>query len=413
MDTVTRDIIPLDLARVVLYSNIIRLARGLWSVINQAGANVVLDTSATLPRIITVSQTITAGWYLDEKPIDPFDFQLIYLGSDSRPTSTQTLATQVKGILGADGVTRGTLAFAASATGPVELVAINTDTRTSIPTSDKLYTVLIPIPIGVTIDSARSTSTPEGSSSLTTTSPDASTTLLSNTGTQSPHSTHDEKPKGVLIGSIIGGVTFLVSVVLFALLRRCRGRQKVTHPEGFCRDMMVLRTTETDARAMYATKEKGQGGSEGTGRCFMVHPIPSTPTLQESKSDQREDQISLCTSVSSHSNAEKRSLAVSSIGSSSVCSEDAPIPPLIPVSIDSPRLPAHLKAPSRARTDRQMWIEEKIMELQGHFITASGSAEEKGRTRAKLQEKIEKVKSLRESQWACGGKGEVPEDLID
>ncbi|KAJ8093689.1 hypothetical protein PM082_009548 [Marasmius tenuissimus] len=104
------------------------------------------------------------------------------------------------------------------------------------------------------------------------------------------------------------------------------------------------------------------------------------------------------------------------IGSSSVCSKEVsniPIPPPIPVSIYPPRLPAHLKAPSRARTDRQMWIEEKIMELPGRFITASGSVEEKGRTRAELQEKIEKIKSLRESQWACGGKGEVPEDSID
>ncbi|KAK1234448.1 hypothetical protein PQX77_002352, partial [Marasmius sp. AFHP31] len=114
--------------------------------------------------------------------------------------------------------------------------------------------------------------------------------------------------------------------------------------------------------------------------------------------------------------AGKRSLAVSSIsGTSSIGSEetsDIPIPPLIPVSIDPPPSPAQLKAPSRARTDRQMQIEQKIIELQGRFITAGGSVEEKIHMRAELQKRIEKIRDLSESEWAYGGEGGVPEHLI-
>ncbi|KAJ8089921.1 hypothetical protein PM082_018499 [Marasmius tenuissimus] len=64
-------------------------------------------------------------------------------------------------------------------------------------------------------------------------------------------------------------------------------------------------------------------------------------------------------------------------------------------------------------TDRQMQIEQKIFELQGLFSTANGSGEERSRTRAELKEKIEMMKNLRESEWAYGGNGEVPNILID
>ncbi|KAK1223539.1 hypothetical protein PQX77_013588 [Marasmius sp. AFHP31] len=63
--------------------------------------------------------------------------------------------------------------------------------------------------------------------------------------------------------------------------------------------------------------------------------------------------------------------------------------------------------------DREMQIEQKIIELQGMFITASGTGEEKDRIRSELKERIEKVKDLRESEWAFGGEGEVPDVLID
>ncbi|KAJ8093696.1 hypothetical protein PM082_009556 [Marasmius tenuissimus] len=83
------------------------------------------------------------------------------------------------------------------------------------------------------------------------------------------------------------------------------------------------------------------------------------------------------------------------------------------VSIYLPLSPDRSKTPLRARTDRQMQIEQKIIELQGRFITACGSMEEKSRVRAGLHEKIEKLKDLRESKWAYGGEGGIPEDLID
>ncbi|KAJ8093711.1 hypothetical protein PM082_009571 [Marasmius tenuissimus] len=88
-------------------------------------------------------------------------------------------------------------------------------------------------------------------------------------------------------------------------------------------------------------------------------------------------------------------------------------PPLVPLSINPPPSPAHLGAPSRARTDQQMQIEQKIMELQGRSITVGGSAEEKNRVRADIRERIDKLKGFRESEWAYGRKGEVPEGLID
>ncbi|KAJ8093687.1 hypothetical protein PM082_009546 [Marasmius tenuissimus] len=92
---------------------------------------------------------------------------------------------------------------------------------------------------------------------------------------------------------------------------------------------------------------------------------------------------------------------------------DIPVLPLIPVQINPPVSPDYLKKPSRARTDRQMQIEQMIIELQGRFITACGSGEGKTRVRAGLHERIEKLKDLRESEWAYGGKGEIPQVLID
>ncbi|KAJ8089917.1 hypothetical protein PM082_018495 [Marasmius tenuissimus] len=60
-----------------------------------------------------------------------------------------------------------------------------------------------------------------------------------------------------------------------------------------------------------------------------------------------------------------------------------------------------------------MQIQQNIFELQGLFITENGYGEERSRTRAKLKEKIEKVKDLRELEWVYGENGEVPNILID
>ncbi|KAL0570292.1 hypothetical protein V5O48_011669 [Marasmius crinis-equi] len=85
-------------------------------------------------------------------------------------------------------------------------------------------------------------------------------------------------------------------------------------------------------------------------------------------------------------------------------------PPLIP----TPSSPTPFQTPSRARTDRQMLIEQKILELQGHLITAKWSEQEKTRLRAMLKKRIEKVKELRESDWALhegNSGGDMPEIL--
>ncbi|KAL0573188.1 hypothetical protein V5O48_008760 [Marasmius crinis-equi] len=85
-------------------------------------------------------------------------------------------------------------------------------------------------------------------------------------------------------------------------------------------------------------------------------------------------------------------------------------PPLIPISSS----PTPFRTPSRARTDRQMLIEQKILELQGRLITAQGSEQEKSRVRAMLKERIEKVKEFRESDWALhegNSGGDMPDIL--
>ncbi|KAK1235630.1 hypothetical protein PQX77_001135, partial [Marasmius sp. AFHP31] len=222
---------------------------------------------------------------------------------------------------------------------------------------------------------------------------------------------HQNQEVEVIIGGVIGGVAFLLSVFLGVVLVLRRRKTRRPSQGEFRREMMVLNTVEA------IIDKRSPSGPTDENRYLEVDPISSTTPLRESFVGDEDHRSSFATSFYSRSSASKRSVAVSGISSiSSAPSKEAPdIPklPLILVSENPPLSPAHLKMPSRARTDRQMQIEEKIIELQGRFITASGSEGGKTQTRAELQERIEKLKALRESEWAHGGKGEIPEVLVD
>ncbi|KAL0070323.1 hypothetical protein AAF712_002510 [Marasmius tenuissimus] len=150
---------------------------------------------------------------------------------------------------------------------------------------------------------------------------------------------------------------------------------------------------------MNTSAKSSTGGTElerveDTSKQGVVDPMSSTT-----------DRNSVSTSASSRTSAGASTFVTSAISgkneASSEGASDISISSLVPTLI------------SRARTDRQMQIEQKILELQGRLIALSGPEGKKTRARAELQEKIQKVKDLRESEWAFGGKGELPDVLID
>ncbi|KAL0070329.1 hypothetical protein AAF712_002516 [Marasmius tenuissimus] len=236
------------------------------------------------------------------------------------------------------------------------------------------------------------------------------------TTTPSFPAAQNQTQKSSVIGSVIGGVAFLVLLSLGVFLVLCRRRRRGQPRGGFQRDMMVSRTAELNGNAGGQIRKETLLGAE-RDRLPTVGPSSSTTPLQEAFERDRDDRSSISTSTEFCVTQGTRTPGASAISCTSTASlektPDVPILPLIPVLINPLQSLSQLTAPSRARTDRQMQIEQKIIELQGRYITASGSGEEKGRTRAELKERIEKAKELRESEWAYGGEGEVPSALLD
>ncbi|KAJ8093723.1 hypothetical protein PM082_009583 [Marasmius tenuissimus] len=404
----------------------------------QARAGALIEPSATLllhtavPELNTASQS-----YQFSKP---FNLEHSRLRSNSRITLTRALTTQFMGIPGADSVVVGDMASMIPASGLEEPAAIVTsvylqDRDINLPFTTNSFVTELINRVSSLLHSAlagsHETSSASSSAGSLVSSTAGNSAIQSSkpapAGPASPSPTEkqgrqpaqDKDPKPIIIGSVIGGVIFLASVViLFLLLRRqCRRRGRTDHPEGFCRDMMVLNTVETNISNQSPKREILLAGDE-EGKHLELDPTSSTTPLQEDfEGYQFDDRRSLSTSVSSRSSGGKRSLSVSGISSmSAVSSAEAPhipIPPLTPVSLNSPPSSAHLRVASRARTDRQMQIEEKVIELQRRFITTDGTDKERDGTREELQERIERVKGLRESEWAYGGEGEVPEALVD
>ncbi|KAK1220504.1 hypothetical protein PQX77_016725 [Marasmius sp. AFHP31] len=226
--------------------------------------------------------------------------------------------------------------------------------------------------------------------------------------------------KVIIIPSVIGGsvLLLLTAFLLWSLLRRRHRRMRNTPSDDFRKDMMVLTRVDPTPPGSHSRNERARVMTEG-GKKPELDLISSTTPLQEGFDEGQDDRSSFTGSVYSRTSAGTQTLAASGISGKSEAhfeeGSEIPIPPLIPIPSSSypPPSPLHLRTPSRARTDRQMQIEQKIIELQGRFITASGSGQEKVRTRAELKDRIERVKELRESAWAYGGKGDVPDDLID
>ncbi|KAJ8083613.1 hypothetical protein PM082_009488 [Marasmius tenuissimus] len=384
----------------------------------------------TLPPTLTASQSIVLEWTRHSGANEPFDFELLN-NSGGNSTFTTTLSTIHNPAVDEYSQQHGELTFTIPAhSGAFELVAAKNATAPDDPRITLFNTTLsIALPTALTsIDPPNSTVTSptNTSSAVSSSSPSGSTTP----DPQPPMSSSPNPPENtsssssssktpIIIGAVIGGVVFLSFVfVLVLILLRCRRRQRDGSQEGFQRDMMILTTMDANIISESSRKEKTRV-TTAEGRKLELDPISSTTPLQEDFDGVQDDRSSFTGSVYSHASAGTQTLAASGISGKSEAHSDEgskiSIPPLIPIpsSSNPPPSPLHLRTPSRARTDRQMQIEQKIIELQGRFITASGSGQEKIRTRAELKDRIERLKELRKSAWAYGGKGDVPDDLID
>ncbi|KAK1235080.1 hypothetical protein PQX77_001705 [Marasmius sp. AFHP31] len=326
------------------------------------------------------------SWSWPQPHNDRINIELIYpvTAKDAVPVTT-ILADYGGSSPDLMGGARGdTLKLTARATGKVQLVAVQ------LPDGPDAT----PITLFHTAIEARSF--PDGNTTAKLSSlsqslmnmPDPSST----SSTATPRMSNTGKIQGAIIPSAIGGVLILIAALFLLVFLRHR-RRRNAHPE-FRRDMMDLLTradvvtSTSHHHHKYPREEKTSAVTEGS-RHFATGSIPLTTSLREEFQRHEGDRSSVSTSVYSHGSAEARAVAASAISDDTSGSSQFRTPSLIPVSINSPLSLAHLKAPLRARTDRQMEIKLKLIELQGRSITAGGPEEEKIRTRAELQEKIE------------------------
>ncbi|KAJ8093706.1 hypothetical protein PM082_009566 [Marasmius tenuissimus] len=361
----------------------------------------------SLPPTITVSRTINVNWDRP-KQFESTDLvlELIY---PVGPSVTQILTTY-EITQNEPGIEKGSVAIIATATGNLKLVAakLKEEDGDKQPDHEAFFTTYVQAVADTGKPSVTGTATVAATITLTTTETATSTKDASVAATDY---------KGIIIPSIIGGFIVLL-VVSILLMFLCRHRRRRDAPsDEFRRDMMVLTRVNSvpsadHSQPEYPRKEKTSVTAEES-RNLEVDSISSS--REKSEGDEG-DRSSLSASVYTRTSAGTRTLAASAISGKSAASSNVALdiaPSLIPVSINSPLSPFNFQVPSRARTDRQMQVEEKIIEVQGRLIVVGGSEEKKGRTRAMLLERIEKLKDLRESVWANGGKGEVPEALID
>ncbi|KAL0573189.1 hypothetical protein V5O48_008761 [Marasmius crinis-equi] len=231
--------------------------------------------------------------------------------------------------------------------------------------------------------------------------------------------TNTPNTRAIIIGSVVGGTMAIVFLLLllFLTLRRRRTMQRRSDmaEDVFYKDKMVVerRVSIDGGGAGVGFAQKGKD----TRRENMDPDSPTTP-LREDFEDRQSAASSLYSAESAAASRVGSGInpALPTIGTTPLETMfgsgrlvESP-PPLIPISSS----PTPFRTPSRARTDRQMLIEQKILELQGRLITAQGSDQEKTRVRAMLKERIEKVKELRESDWALhegNSGGDLPDIL--
>ena len=263
----------------------------------------------------------------------------------------------------------------------------------------------------------------EGLPSTSSTSPLQENTTISAEATAFSTATgKSANIRGVITGSVIGGVGLLVVLALLLFLIQRRRREDGKAPSRVFHREMVKKDLDMSPKSGGTRSPKKMITSEGGGwkrSELELDPVSSTTPLREDMFEEHNNDTSSADFFTS-AGTQKRPLESALSRTSTVESGGAsriPIPPLIPVSSnhhDPPSpAPVPLQTLSRARMNRQVRIEQKIIELQERFITARGSNEEKARRRAELKERIDKVKKLRESSWAYGAEGEVPTDLVD
>ncbi|KAK1218992.1 hypothetical protein PQX77_018295 [Marasmius sp. AFHP31] len=252
---------------------------------------------------------------------------------------------------------------------------------------------------------------PASGAATNTITPSASSSETSATSKSAPA---NDGRLGIIVGSVMGALASIALLILLLICLRRKGRKG--HHEVFQRDM-ILEKLNGNGETGALRKEKSLGEFE-KGKDYNFDPISSITPLHKDFRREFDDRSTLAGSMYSRLSADTRTLAPSGIsGVSTAYTEgelDIPkVPPLMPIAESlTPSLPP-FQAPFRPKTERQMQIEQRIIELQSRFIVASGSGPDKVRTRAELKDKIERVKELRESAWAHGGKGEVPDVLID
>ncbi|KAF9264415.1 hypothetical protein L218DRAFT_998770 [Marasmius fiardii PR-910] len=223
-------------------------------------------------------------------------------------------------------------------------------------------------------DSSTATDTNSENSSTTTgmdisNGPPIATSSPDSSGGRSKSS---KNTKPIIIGSVVGG-TILILLVLLLIYLHCRRRSGPLRntnsmgPDVFYRDKMVQaigrRLSLNVHQSEYAMEER-------------INSSSTTPLREDLDGSHDQEFSTEC------------GTSVGILGGDIVESSD---------SIQTGNL-------SRARTDRQMQIEQKILDLQSQLIKASASEREH------LRGRIEKLKDLEDSPWAYEKDGdELPE----
>ncbi|KAK1222738.1 hypothetical protein PQX77_014411 [Marasmius sp. AFHP31] len=382
-----------------------------------------------LPPTVTPHHGVAFTWIRDDKDPRKFGFQKIPHGHD--PSEIFSVIQGDK-----DGLSgEFTLTFTHEV--PYQIVAVNTDPTSTFFTAPNLVVAAHTEAHQGTESTGTSPGSDSGATSTSTPS-DANDPHLASTvspgGINDPSSTPANttpKSKGpipIIVGSTIGGVVFLLLLILSMIfLRRRHRRQLDIEDENlFHRDKMVLQKplgigdlAIADAYE-YTTKGKGRvnnGTDSDTGS--------PTTTLKEGSHENEAPRGSISMSIYSRENAVGTRIrsSLAGIGTSpapanvSIFGHDRLVESPAPLLYSSERPLSPLRSPSRARTDRQMQIEKKIFELQGRLITVAGAGKEKTRAREELRGKIDEVKQLKDSDWALqegpGSGGEVPAILRD
>ncbi|KAK1221814.1 hypothetical protein PQX77_015367, partial [Marasmius sp. AFHP31] len=374
---------------------------------------------------VPISQTITVAWHRDDST-EPFDIALVYLKTaNGQATATQILTSDVNVTRDDNKIQHGTVTFMATATGEIQMLAIKSDGKHK---TETFFTSSIRAEMASTTSrdegstslnssaaSAGSSSTSEvpglasgastkptsvmlngsesssSSASMTLISPETPSTAVESPTAPPAEGTDPPKLKDAekaIIPSVIGGcVVILALVLLWMFLRRRQRRKKNAPSEEFRKEMMALTGVDPMPPGNYHQAEysRVKGATENDRG---VDPTSSTTPLREDFEGDQDNGSSYATSSYSRTSAGTRALSSSGcLGTSTAISDDTsevPMLPLIPISSNLTLSSPEARAPFRAMTDRQMEIEQKIIELQGRLIATSGPGQDKSRMRAEL-----------------------------